>query len=128
MAGGRYWTAAEDAAILAAKLTPHTERFNGPDPKESLTAVAARLGRTVVACSTRRNRLERRRAGRGGLWTTEGLWTPDEDELAMSDPPLQHVADELGRTVAAVRTRRCNLRRADGQARIKELLPRRGRS
>ena len=127
MAGGRYWTAAEDAAILAAKLTPHTERFNGPDPKESLTAVAARLGRTAIACSTRRDRLERR-AGRRGLWTTVGLWAPDDDEIVMSDRPLQPVADKLGRTLAAVRTRRCNLRRADGQARIKELLPRRGRS
>ena len=110
MADGSYWTAAEDAAILAAKLTPHTERFNGPDPKESLTDVAARLGRTVVACSTRRDRLERR-AGRRGLWTTEGLWTPAQDKIAMSDPPLEPIANKLGRTLAAVRTRRCNLRR-----------------
>ncbi len=110
MAGGRSWTQAEDDIIMAARLTPHTERCNGPDPIESLAAVAERLGRSVAACLTRRDRLERK-AGRRGLWTTAGLWTPREDALVMSDPPLQPVADTLGRTLAAVRTLRCNLRR-----------------
>ena len=110
MAGGRLWTAVEDAAVLAAKLTPHTERFKGPDPEQSLAAVAKRLGRTLIACRTRRYHLARK-AGERGLWTSVGLWTPAEDEIVLGYPPLKPIAQTLGRTLAAVRTRRCNLRR-----------------
>ena len=111
MAGGRHWTAVEDQILLAAKLTPHTERYKGPHPKESLEAAAALLGRTLAACQSRRYRLEQK-AGRRGAWTKVGLWTPDENKAVMAGTlPLKLVAEKLGRTVAAVRTRRFNLQR-----------------
>ena len=117
MAGGRRWTPAEDAVVMAARLTSHTERYAGPHPKESLAAVAARLGRTLLACQTRRDRLERK-AGRRGLWTTQGLWTPEEDKVVLlRDGPDSRIAKVLGRTKDAVRTRRCKLKRLSVQIR-----------
>ena len=98
------WTPAEDAVLLAAKLTPHTERHQGPHPTESLQAVAARLGRSLSSCTSRRDRLERK-AGQRGAWTKVGLWTPAEDDLVLAGGSPQ------GRTVGAMRTRRCNLNR-----------------
>ncbi len=42
------WTADEIAVLMSAKLTPHTMRYAGPDPNESLAAVALMLDRSVV--------------------------------------------------------------------------------
>lgn len=120
-AGGRpdprppAWTDEEDQVLLAAGLTPHTERWSG---ESRLQKAARELGRSEAACRSRLNRLMKRAGHEGGQWTTEGLWTPEEDEVireAMRHdwPGWAFVAADLGRTRAACVTRACNLRKRD---------------
>lgn len=114
---GRRWTPAEDAALLAVKLTPHTERFSGAS---ALRQLGRQLGRSRVACSTRYERLQRKRGHVRGQWTQEGLWSEAEDRifrrhLAPAGARVPHgtwgpVAEQLGRTPAACKTRAHKLR------------------
>ena len=107
-----------DAALLAVELTPHTERFAG---RSGIREVAARLGKSRVACVSRLYRLMRARGHRpGDQWTTDGLWSPEEDQIILDCmepsgpvPPgtWPRVAADLGRTTGAVRVRAFNLRR-----------------
>ena len=127
-AGGRTaprpepWTPAEVKILLAATLTPHTDRWAGPDPENSLAAVGARLGRTEAACRSKRVKLERERGHKTGQkWTKDGLWTAREDRVIrdhMTPPGIRAphgtwpmVGEYLGRTAAACRTRACALRK-----------------
>ena len=119
MANGRLWTAAENAALLAVRLTPHDERHAGGDPVESLAAVATRLSRTESACRSRLYKLKLT-AGKRGLWTKRGLWKPAEDDAIRARmwarswgeaPGWQEVAEDLGRTEGACKTRACQLRK-----------------
>ena len=95
MAGGRAWTREEDAALLATRLTPHTERFTG---RSALREVARNLGRQ---------------------WTREGLWSPAEDDMIRRqlgegrapDGTWEIVSGRIGRTRKAVTTRACRLRK-----------------
>ena len=118
MANGRLWSAADDKALLAALLTPHDERHAGGDPMESLAAVATRLSRTESACRSRLHKLKRA-AGKRGVWTKQGLWTPAEDDAIRArmwasawgeSPGWQEVAEDLGRTAGACKTRAVRLR------------------
>ena len=116
----RRWSAEEDRALLAVKLTPHTERFTGAS---ALREIGRKLGRSRLACVTRYERLMRERGHvPGRLWTEEGLWTKVEDDLirchlraagaaAVQPGTWGAVAGQLGRTAAAVKTRACKLRR-----------------
>lgn len=102
----------EDAVLLSAGLTPHTERFK---PGGRLAQAAAKLGRTEGACRCRWMRIMRK-SGHTGHWTTEGLWTPAEDDVITEagrsdDPRWKAIAADLGRTEQACRTRWYNLRR-----------------
>ena len=111
----RNWTPDEDAALLAAGLTPLTERWSG---ESRLRSVARKLGRSEEACRSRLRRLMKRAGHEGGQWTTEGLWTLEEDEViweAMSRkrPGWAQVAADLGRTRAACATRAYHLSRRD---------------
>ena len=121
------WSDEQIELLMSARLTAHTARYAGPDPEESLAAVAAKLGRSISACRSKRMKLERERGHTvGDQWTDEGLWTPDEDKVIrdhMAAPGERApvgtwpaVALHLGRTPAAVRTRACALRRADCEA------------
>ena len=116
--GGRRWTPQEDARLLRAGLTPHTERYTG---RSRLREAAAALGRSYGSCQSRLQRLMRRRGHQGGQWTREGLWEPREDclvALTIEEHPERvpagtwpDVAALLGRTVGAVRLRASKLRR-----------------
>lgn len=116
------WTEADIAILMAAKLTSHKRRFAGPDPDESFAAVAAKLGRTVSACTCKRRRVEYARGHRTGTqWTKEGLWTAEEDAIVRAHMAPEGervdvwtwpaVAEAIGRTPAATRVRAYNLRR-----------------
>ncbi len=122
------WTEAEIALLMAAKLTPHDARFAGPDPDESLAAVAKKIGRSVNACRCKRARLELGRGHKVGTqWTVQGLWVPREDRIIRDhlSPDGQPVAPGtwpevalyLGRTLGAVRTRASKLRAHAREAR-----------
>ena len=68
MAGGRLWTAAEDAAILAAQPMRNKGRRvkrGEARPHTELMAVAQRLGRSWCAVRCRRSRLMRGKVRRG---------------------------------------------------------------
>ena len=111
------WTAEEDKALLAAGLTPHTERWTG---ESRLRHVAGRLGRTERACCDRLRRLMRRAGHEGGQWTTEGLWTEAEDDVirgemakGIGNADWIATARVLGRTRAACAVRAYNLRKQD---------------
>ena len=110
------WTAAEDRELLALRLTPHTERYAGGS---AFDGIAARLGVTVQAVRDRYNDLKREAGHKGGQWTREGLWTEAEDAAIRAqivNPRIPNgtwdvIADRLGRTVGAVKTRAAKLRR-----------------
>ncbi len=117
MAGGRAWTREEDAALLATRLTPHTERFTG---RSALREVARNLGRSRVACVSRYYKLRRERGHiPGRQWTREGLWSPAEDDMIRRqlgegrapDGTWEIVSGRIGRTRKAVTTRACRLRK-----------------
>lgn len=106
------WTLAEDEQLLACEITPWTERYRRGEG--SLAKVAKELGRTEQACRDRLHEIQ----GCVGLRTDEGLWTSAEDEIIRQHignptPPntWPAVAEHLGRTVGAVRTRACTLRK-----------------
>lgn len=108
------WTPEMDAALLACRLVPHTERYAGGG---EITELARKLGKTPLACRCRLERL----LGRRGLWTREGLWSEAEDDVIrhhMAEPGERvpdgtwaAVASLLGRTPGACATRACALRR-----------------
>ena len=107
-----------DRDLLAVRIQPHTERYR--DDPSCFSEVAKKYGRTIKACTTRYYNL-RKRQGEIGQWTDVGLWTPEEDNLILAQIPLYgRVADGTwvsvaeiltNRTVAAIRTRACNLKR-----------------
>jgi len=111
------WTPDMDRALLTCEVVPHTERYAGGG---EITELARKLGKTPSACRDRLGKL----LGPRGLWTREGLWTAEEDNLIagrMWDdrPGWIDVAVELGRTYGAVCNRACQLRkraRADAGA------------
>ena len=118
------WTEAEVAVLMAAKLTDHRKRYSGPDPDESLAAVAVKLGRSEVACRCKRRRVEHERGHRtGDQWTVEGLWTAEEDEIVRAHMAPEGervdawtwpaVGEAIGRTPHATRVRAHNLRCRD---------------
>ena len=118
----RRWKSDEDRELLSIKLCPHTERHAGDG---SFARIAAKFGVTEQTTRDRYDRLARKAGHRGGQWTDEGLWTREEDEAIRSamaghrrvpNGTWPEVADALGRTLAAVRTRACALRRLDGTA------------
>ncbi len=109
------WSPEEDRLLLAAGLTPHTERWSG---ESRLRDVARELGRTETACCTRLNRLMKRAGHAGGQWTVEGLWTPEEDavileQAASGQPDWIATGRLLGRTRAACAVRAYNLRKQE---------------
>ena len=119
----RRWTPEEDALLMAIKLTPHTERFVGGG---AFADIAARLGVTEIAARSRYDQLKRKAGHHGGQWTDDGLWTEYEDAVIRAQIVYPRapagtwdvIADRLGRTPGAVRTRACKLRRGlDGTAR-----------
>lgn len=111
------WTPEEDAVLLAAGLTPHTERYAG---RSRIREIADALGRTPTACVSRWNRLMRARGHVRGQWTEEGLWTQAEDRLIariVEEHPERvpmrtwpDIARVLGRTDGAVQLRAWKLR------------------
>ena len=113
-----------DAMLLNCSITRHDQRAYGKAPG-GLADVAKKFNKTYQAAVDRYDRL-RRRQGIKGLWTRIGLWTSTEDDVIrnhMAAPgervPLgtwPEVALHLGRTLGAVRTRACDLRRADREA------------
>ena len=115
------WTAEMDVALLNCSITRHDQWVYGKAPG-GLADVAKMFGKSYQSAADRYHRL-RQRQGIGGLWTEVGLWAPAEDHVIrnhMAAPgervPLgtwPEVALHLGRTLGAVRTRACNLRRAD---------------
>ena len=106
----RYWTEAEDAEIRAAAGSG------------SYTGLAARIGRTENAVRTRAQRLAVRTRGPSGRWRR---WTEAEDEAVaeVAAEVAEHgpaprgegryraLAEQLGRSVDAVRIRAMALRR-----------------
>ena len=112
------WAPEEDVVLLAAGLTPHTERYAG---RSRLREAAHRLGRTRTACVSRLSRLMCARGHvPGKQWTEAGLWTAPEDRLIariVEKHPERvpmgtwpDVARVLGRTVGAVQLRAWKLR------------------
>ena len=110
------WKPAMDRDLLAVRIQPHTERYRGSP--SCFSEVAEKYGRTIKACSTRYYKLRTKR----GQWTQEGLWTAAEDNLILAQIPLHGKPVENGtwadvseiltnRTVPAIRTRACNLKR-----------------
>lgn len=101
---------------MQVRLTSHLHRHTG---ESGLREVAARLGRSYVACQTRMERLRKKHGHPPGLWTRHGLWTPEEDAVVQSyldDCPVPDgtwpmVAERLNRTLAAVSQRAYKLRR-----------------
>ena len=88
------WTEAEVAVLMAAKLTDHRKRYSGPDPDESLVAVAVKLGRSEVACRCKRRRVEHERGHRtGDQWTVGGAM----DGGGRRDCPGSHGAGRRAR-------------------------------
>ena len=125
------WSEREISILMAAKLTDHDVRFAGPDPVESLAAVAAKLGRSVPACISKRRKEEAKRGHiTGEQWTLEGLWTDHEDEIIRLNmgvegkkAPLGTWVDVsliLGRTHAATQQRAFELRKRDQQSKLEE--------
>ena len=109
------WTPEENAALLAAGLTPHTERWTG---ESRLRKVARRLGRTETASRSRLYRLMQKAGHEGGQWTTEGLWTEAEDHVirgemvkGIGNADWISVGARLGRTSRACAVRAYNLRK-----------------
>ena len=108
------WSTQMDAALLACRIVPHTERHAGGG---EIAALAKKLGKSAQACHCRLAKL----LGRNGLRTREGLWSETEDEIIrhhmagpgerVPDGTWQEVATYLGRTPGAVATRACALRR-----------------
>ena len=103
-----------DRELLAVKIRPWTERFK-PGPS-CFSEVAEKFGRTIFACVTRYHALRTKR----GPWTKIGLWTAEEDSLILAqirgvdrveDGTWIDVSFYLDRTVPAIRTRACNLRK-----------------
>lgn len=98
--GTRVWTAAEDAELGTA-----------PDG-----VVAVRIGRSRSAVKRRRNELGVRRYAaprppppeKDRRGTPRARWTAAEDEVVRSRP-TEEAASRLGRTLAAVRSRRVTL-------------------
>ncbi|WP_419166404.1 hypothetical protein [Candidatus Palauibacter sp.] len=119
--GARPWTEEEDDALLAIRLTPFDRRYEGRGG--AIDAAARRLGRTRAACLSRYAKLMRSRGHTGGKWTDEGLWTPEEDDavracLTYDGTPVAPgtwppIAEDLGRSVHAVRARAVHLRRLE---------------
>lgn len=121
----RRWTPDQDAMLLDIRLTPHTERHEG---KSAFADIAQQLGVSVQAARDRYDHLMREAGHKGGQWTVEGLWTPEEDAAIQSQivPGQQRVsngtwhvvAQRIGRSECAVRVRASKLRRGllDGTA------------
>ena len=115
------WTAEMDAMLLTCSITPHDQRAYGK-AAGGLADVAKKFNKTYQAAVDRYHHLRQAR-GLRGLWTRIGLWSEVEDDVIrnhMAAPgeraPLgtwPEVALHLGRTLGAVRTRACDLRRAD---------------
>ena len=113
-----------DVALLNCPITRHDQRVYGKAPG-GLADVAKRFGKSYQAAVDRYHHLRQAR-GLRGLWTQAGLWSLAEDHVIrdhMGKPgervPLgtwPEVALHLGRTLGAVRTRACDLRRADREA------------
>lgn len=108
----RTWTPDMDSQLLAAGLAPWTERYQ---PGGKLAEVAEALGVTVPAARDRLARLKRKAGHTGGQWTTEGLWTEEEDAvireaMELDKPGWAFVAADLGRTKGVCTTRAYNLR------------------
>lgn len=107
-----------DAALLGAGLAAHTERWRGGG---RLAAVARELGKSRTAAMSRLARLKRAQGRRPGQqWTSEGLWTAAEDAAIREclkgagrrvSNGVWRSLDLPGRTVGAVATRACYLRR-----------------
>ena len=122
-AGGRpdarphLWTPEDDTVLLAAGITPWTERYVKGG---RLAAVAAQMGRSEQACCDRLNRLMKQAGHEGGQWTDEGLWTPEEDDVirvemakGIGNAIWITVGAMLGRTNRACAVRAYNLRKQE---------------
>ena len=106
------WTDDMDRQLLAAGITPWTERYR---PGGKVAEVADVLGVTESAARSRLRRLKQK-AGQSGHWTTVGLWTPAEDDVIrermwLDGPGWREVAESLGRTPGACVTRAVKLRK-----------------
>ena len=111
------WTPEQDKDLLSVEIQPWTERYRGAP--SCFSEVAAKYDRTISACFTRYYKL---RGKLRGQWTQEGLWSREEDALILAQLPRgggrvangtwEHVSEILtDRTVAAICTRACNLKR-----------------
>ena len=105
-----------DRDLLNVRIQPWTERYRGFP--SCFLKVAEKYGRTITACNTRYDKLRVER----GQWTDVGLWTTEEDDLILAQISLHGKPVENGtwadvseiltnRTVAAICTRACNLKR-----------------
>ena len=118
------WTAEMDAALLNCSITPHDQRAYGKTAG-GFADIAKMFGKSYQATVDRYHHLRQAR-GLRGLWTRIGLWTSTEDDVIrnhMGKPGERApqgtwpaIALHLERTLGAVRTRACYLRRADREA------------
>ena len=118
------WTAEMDAMLLTCSITPHDQRAYGK-AAGGLADVAKKFGKSYCAAVARFHFLRQAR-GLQGLWTRIGLWSEVEDAVIRNHMPelgqrapngtWPTIAVHLNRTAGAVRTRACDLRRADREA------------
>ena len=118
---GRAWTDAEDEAVLAVGLIPHTERCRA---YSRLRDLSKQIDRSYSAMMSRLRKLHRDRGHvAGNQWTTVGLWTAEEDSVILGEldrainprrvarGTWDAVASQIDRTPDAIKQRACQLRR-----------------
>lgn len=120
----RNWTQEEDELVLV-----NVSDFRG----RSLRALAEKLDRSTKSIASRKSILKRRGDKSAGAGQQSGLdkrsWTQEEDDVVinclgkrMTNQEYRDLAETLGRTEAAVRFRRCDLRKRLGLVKPEKVL------